>query len=642
MKDKIKQFYKKHKSKCDNVLIILFLIISYSIYLGFNSNKTEENKNIEKVSLVSLISDIENKNYKESLKVLYIKSSNTTEEKFFEISYHKENSDKEFKIELPQNTFTHLEKKLIDSKTPYEINEKDFFGKKTNFGNNYMSGQLISFFREILKSLIVMGAILFMFLKFETLFSKNKFRIIKPEDIKGEYNDLIGVEHIKKEINIIKPVLEKVLENEMRLDIKTNILFSGPPGTGKTKMASLLAKELNIPIVIASAADLETGYVNGGVKTMNSIYSAATKEKKCIIFLDEAQDLFRPRKGARKYDDDTQNALLAIIDGIKTTKTDGHIIWILASNFDDSLIEVDSAMMRRFPFKLNFKLPDKKQRSDLFKHYLSQLPKDSYEENIDYDYLADITSRISPAIIENIVAKSYLNFMENNIKVNTKVVIQNYEKEILGTTTSHQEDMFEQKKIIAIHELGHLIVDLYFSFKKHKTLEDVKKNNKVLKISLENVSKIGALGYVLNKENDFQLYNRKLIEQEICKLYGGHAAEEVYFEKENLTIGAYNDIQKATKLLKQVITEIPLYEDYKINFNELGEFKEINEEAINKIKTKSSELYLTSLDIIKNTQPVIDALYNVLIVKNTLTSEEIFTFLEENNHLLELLHNEQI
>ncbi|HEX8204090.1 MAG TPA: ATP-binding protein, partial [Isosphaeraceae bacterium] len=116
--------------------------------------------------------------------------------------------------------------------------------------------------------------------------------------------------------------------------------FSGPAGTGKTKLASYLAKELNLPILFHSAANLETGYVAGGSNTLARILSIAKRRKRCIVFLDEAQDLFMKRGGHRKFDDDTQNTLLAVLDGVRT-KSDAEIIWIVASNFNSEQMQMD-------------------------------------------------------------------------------------------------------------------------------------------------------------------------------------------------------------------------------------------------------------------------------------------------------------
>ena len=141
-------------------------------------------------------------------------------------------------------------------------------------------------------------------------------------------------------------------------------MFSGPAGTGKTKLASYLAKELNLPILFHSAANLETGFVAGGSNTLGAHRRMAKRRKRCIVFLDEAQDLFMKRGGHRKFDDDTQNMLLAILDGVRT-KSEAEIIWIVASNFNSESMPMDEAMLRRFQMKVDFRLPNKEERRSI-------------------------------------------------------------------------------------------------------------------------------------------------------------------------------------------------------------------------------------------------------------------------------------
>ena len=104
-----------------------------------------------------------------------------------------------------------------------------------------------------------------------------------------------------------------------------NVMFSGPAGTGKTRLASYLAKELRLPILFHSAANLETGLVSGGSNTLARILELATRRKRCIVFLDEAQDLFMKRGGRRKFDDDTSNTFLSVLDGVQQERSRNHL-----------------------------------------------------------------------------------------------------------------------------------------------------------------------------------------------------------------------------------------------------------------------------------------------------------------------------
>ena len=153
------------------------------------------------------------------------------------------------------------------------------------------------------------------------------------------------MDDIKAEVAQIRDQYERRLEYAAYgVNKPFNVMFSGPAGTGKTKLASYLAKELNLPILFHSAVNLETGYVGGGANTLSRIVAMAKRRKKCIVFLDEAQDLFMKRGGHRKFDDDTQNTLLAVLDGVRT-KSEAEIIWIVASNFNSEQMQMDEAMV---------------------------------------------------------------------------------------------------------------------------------------------------------------------------------------------------------------------------------------------------------------------------------------------------------
>jgi cell division protease FtsH len=149
-------------------------------------------------------------------------------------------------------------------------------------------------------------------------------------------------------------------------------MFSGPAGTGKTKLASYLAKELQ-PADPVSLRGQPGDRLRGRrlEHAVNRIIAMAKRRKRCIVFLDEAQDLFMKRGGHRKFDDDTQNMLLALLDGVRS-QNDAEIIWIVASNFNSETMQMDEAMLRRFQMKVDFRMPNREERLAIIGHYLSQ------------------------------------------------------------------------------------------------------------------------------------------------------------------------------------------------------------------------------------------------------------------------------
>ena len=166
-------------------------------------------------------------------------------------------------------------------------------------------------------------------------------------------DDLIGMEDIKREVLHLEAMInQRHLYKSHNMDKPFNVMLTGPAGTGKTKLAGYLAKKINIPLIQIAGSNLESGLVGGGSKTLNAIYKKACAQKRCLIFLDEAQSLFMPRgRSERRWDDDTANTLLGLLDGIKSTEG-LEVIWMVASNFDEAHSPMDEAMLRRFAVKI--------------------------------------------------------------------------------------------------------------------------------------------------------------------------------------------------------------------------------------------------------------------------------------------------
>ena len=297
------------------------------------------------------------------------------------------------------------------------------------------------------------------FLAFQLKGQFKSLRFIEPHQVHGSIDDLVGMDDIKSEVRQIKDQYERRAEYaEYGIDKPFNVMFSGPAGTGKTKLASYLAKELNLPILFHSAANLETGYVAGGSNTLARIVNMAKRRKRCIVFLDEAQDLFMKRGGHRKFDDDTQNSLLAILDGVRT-KNDAEIIWIVASNFNSESMQMDEAMLRRFQMKVDFRLPNKEERLSIIEHYLSQR-SDKVADGLDLRHFVEITEGRSPADLETIVNQAGITAVQAGGLIDGETLMQAAERVLVGNVnTNTTKERERDRRIIAIHEWGHFLVD---------------------------------------------------------------------------------------------------------------------------------------------------------------------------------------
>jgi cell division protease FtsH len=240
----------------------------------------------------------------------------------------------------------------------------------------------------------------FLYVQFKGQFKTLKF--IEPSQVQGSIDDLVGMDDIKAEVAQIKDQYQRRAEYaEYGIAKPFNVMFSGPAGTGKTRLASYLAKELRLPILFHSAANLETGLVSGGSNTLTRILAMATRRGRCIVFLDEAQDLFMKRGGRRKFDDDTSNTFLSVLDGVRSGNG-AEIIWIVASNFNSETMQMDEAMLRRFQMKVDFRMPNQEERLAIIGHYLGQRA-DKVLPDLDLRHLVAVTEGRSPADLETIV-----------------------------------------------------------------------------------------------------------------------------------------------------------------------------------------------------------------------------------------------
>jgi cell division protease FtsH len=380
-------------------------------------------------------------------------------------------------------------------------------------------------------------------------------------------------------------------------------MFSGPAGTGKTKLASYLAKELGLPILFHSAANLETGFVAGGSNTLSRIMAMARRRKKCVVFLDEAQDLFMKRGGRRKFDDDTANTLLSVLDGVRSLN-EAEIIWIVASNFNSETMQMDEAMLRRFQMKVDFRMPNREERLAIIGRYLSGRA-DKVLPDLDLRHLVAVTEGRSPADLETIVNQAGITAVQAGSMIGADTLMQAAERVLVGnvntdTTVERERD----RRIIAVHEWGHFLVDL--AHERKRTNDDwelILADMKTIKISLKANPRNNALGFVFHKQGTNLLKTKGDIEHDVRVLLGGMANEELFFGEEGTTNGAHNDITRVTKLLHHAVAEMGMYRKTRLNFGALaregqGDNSDVDEETRSIMEEQSERLYAETRDIL--------------------------------------------
>lgn len=466
---------------------------------------------------------------------------------------------------------------------------------------------------------------------------KESTEILQPAEIKGDINDIIGLDEVKKSLDEIILMAENIsLFNEVGgIHKPFNIMFSGPPGTGKTKLAGYFAKKLNWPLIVTSVGSLENKYVGVGANKLKEIHELALKQKKCIIFLDEAENLFKKRGtfNQHKHEDDSIQTFLSLLDGVSTNH-DTQIIWIAASNFNNMSLEMDEAVLRRFQQKIDFRLPNKSERKNILSHYLNKINDKYKATNINLDYIAEITAELSPAILQTIIEKASVSAIHNGNKgsdnnlITTDALYKAFEVTTVGITNRHiSENLINDRKKIAIHELGHFLVAFEQAMQKtNNDINQAKNEMNVLMISTESISKANALGFVLSKRSEDLLPDLHSMDWKVKELYGGVAAEELFYGKEFISTGASSDINKITQLLKAMIIDLSMYSSTKLNYSLLSDHlsQSSQENILNELQSKSEELYTNSKDVVNKHKELLKFILPTLLDKYVLNIDEIF------------------
>ena len=624
----INKIFKTLKNEWIFILIMLLLIADgtqrYFAMKTYNQNadvvqykklssileSSETNTSIESMQITELLSQVD-----KNTKVYMIK-----EEKD-KLSVLAQDTNRTMMVKhIPSISMTvTLESKLLDKQIVYKWVEKK---EKPQL---FMAKLIDSKFLNIL----FFGAIIYfiMYTSGIKLF-QNECSGIKPEEIEGDFSDLVGYDDIKTEAKQLLYILtQKEQYAQYGIDGTFNILFSGKAGTGKSKFALYLAKELNVPIV-SSTGSLDEMYVGSGARKIQNLFKEADKlaEKSehnaCILFIDEGQNLLRKRgrNGDKKWEDDTSNELLAHLDGVQKNHT-YNIIVIIASNFHEDNLEMDEAMLRRFKKKIHFREPNLEERKAIITHYLEKIVEK--EIGIDVAYLAKNMSGMTPAIIESVVQEAGLMALRTESIVNTDLLLKAFERMMVGQSSrAVTEGDDKVRRTITVHEIGHFLVEYHRAMLlSDGDVEKAKELTRILKISSESIAQIGALGFAMREQDDgMMLKSVDEMEWEIKQLYGGIAAEQMVYGKGGHTTGGTDDIKRATQMLQHLIIENSVYSTSKLNYEILGS----KENKIEAIEMKSKSLYEDSIRIVHEYEGLLLYLSGVLMAEWSLNKNEIF------------------
>ena len=440
------------------------------------------------------------------------------------------------------------------------------------------------------------------------------------------FDDVAGEDEAKESLAEIVDYLHNPSKyTDAGASMPKGILLVGPPGTGKTMLAKAVAGESNVPFFSISGSEFVEMFVGMGASKVRDLFSQAKEKAPCIVFIDEIDAIGQKRSGGAMGGNDereqTLNQLLTEMDGFDSNN---GVIILAATNRPESL---DPALTRpgRFDRRVPVELPDLAGREAILKVHARKIKP---AEDVDFHTIARMASGASGAELANIINEAALRAVRNgrtivtqaDLEESIEVVIAGYQKK--NAVLSDQE-----KKVVAYHEIGHALVA---AMQTHSA--PVQKITIIPRTS-------GALGYTMQVETgDKYLMTKQEIENKIATFTGGRAAEEVVFGE--ITTGASNDIEQATKLARAMITRYGMSDDFDMVALEtvtnqyLGgdaslacsadTQKVIDDKVVALVKTQHEK----AKKILTENRSKLDVLAQYLYEKETITGEEFMTILE--------------
>ena len=372
-------------------------------------------------------------------------------------------------------------------------------------------------------------------------FGRSKARLIDPKDKKNRttFKDIAGLKEAKEELYEIVDFLKSPKKFiNLGAKIPKGVLLVGQPGTGKTLIARAIATEANVPFFSVSGSEFVEMFVGVGSARTRDLFQTAKKNAPALIFIDELDAIGRQRGagmgGGHDEREQTLNQILVEMDGFDPNS---GVILLAATNRPDVL---DPALLRpgRFDRRIVFDLPDIKDREAILKIHSRNKP---LEKDVKLKEIAERTPGFSGADLANIVNEAaILTARRNKKEISQDELRECIEKVLLGPERKSHILSTKEKEITAYHEAGHALV-----------AASLPNTDPIQKISI--ISRGQAAGYTLKLPiEDKHLHSRSEFIDELAVLLGGHVAEKIVFNE--LTTGASNDLERATKLSHKLVT----------------------------------------------------------------------------------------
>ena len=454
--------------------------------------------------------------------------------------------------------------------------------------------------------------------------AKNQVKVYVPSANGIHFDDVAGEDEAKENLSEIVDFLHHPDKYaKIGAQMPKGVLLVGPPGTGKTMLAKAVAGEAGVPFFPIAGSEVVEMFVGMGASKVRDLFQQAKQKAPCIIFIDEIDAIGQKRTGnamGNSEREQTLNQLLTEMDGFNA---DDNVVILAATNRPESL---DPALLRpgRFDRRVPVELPDLAGREAILKAHAKKV---ALGDDVDFHTIARMAAGASGAELANIVNEAALRAVRDHrdavsqadLEESIEVVIAGYQKKnaILSD---------DEKKTVAYHEIGHALVA---ALQSHSA--PVQKITIIPRTS-------GALGYTMQvDQQDKYILSREELENKIATLTGGRAAEEVVFNQ--ITTGASNDIEQATKLARAMITRYGMTDEFDMVAMETVTNKylggdtslacapETQKYIDAKVVSVVKEQHAKAKKILEDHRPALDALAKYLYEKETITGKEFMDIL---------------
>lgn len=457
-------------------------------------------------------------------------------------------------------------------------------------------------------------------------FGKSNAKVYVPSTQGIHFSDVAGEDEAKESLSEIVDYLHNPKKySDVGASMPKGVLLIGPPGTGKTMLAKAVAGEANVPFFSMSGSEFVEMFVGMGASKVRDLFSQAKEKAPCIVFIDEIDAIGKKRDGQFSSNDEreqTLNQLLTEMDGFQENI---GVIILAATNRPETL---DPALTRpgRFDRRVPVELPDLAGREAILKVHAKKIKT---ADDVNFHTIARMASGASGAELANIINEAALRAVRNNrTVVNESDLEESIETVIAGYQKKNAVLSDREKKVVAYHEIGHALVA---AMQSHSA--PVQKITIIPRTS-------GALGYTMQvDQGDKYLLTKQELENKIATFTGGRAAEELVFGE--ITTGASNDIEQATKLARAMITRYGMSDDFDMVALETVSNQYLGGDASlacsadtqNEIDRKVVELvkrqHEKASKILADNRAKLDELAKYLYEKETITGEEFMSILDK-------------